>query len=300
VTRYAPQWLQSGSYAASLDRRLIGALWPSPASSGCAVTAVGTGMDLHVDPGQVAVPSANGTGTVLCTSDAVETLSGTSGIAPAPPVGTDRVDLIVCQPRSADLDGTSTQEDFIFAVVRGADGPPPGAAPMAPAGTVELAQVHVVGGSASLAPANVYDRRPFGLAVPPTIAASCRYTLTSFTTSPTPMTVQVVPFATKVFDDLSAYNGTVWTCKKAGAYFVQAQAAFNPAAGIAVNRYIYKNGVSLVLNASQTSGWNGLNLLVLERCIVGDTIDARVAINAASQVVQAGGQSFISIGYLHP
>jgi len=81
VTRYVPQWLQSGSYAASLDRRLIGALWPAPASSGCAVTAVGTGMDVHVDPGQVAVPSANNTGTVLCTSDAIETLT----LAPAPP-----------------------------------------------------------------------------------------------------------------------------------------------------------------------------------------------------------------------
>ena len=166
MTRYAPQWLQSGSYAASLDRRLIGALWPAPASSGCLVSAVGTGMDVHVDPGQVAVPSPNNTGTVLCTSDAVETLT----LAPAPPAGTDRVDLIVCQPRSVDLDGTSSQEDFIFAIVAGAEGAPPGAAPAVPAGTVALAQVHVAGGSASLVAGNITDRRPTGLAVPPTPA----------------------------------------------------------------------------------------------------------------------------------
>ena len=29
MTRYTPQWFQAGSYAASVDRRLIGALWPS-------------------------------------------------------------------------------------------------------------------------------------------------------------------------------------------------------------------------------------------------------------------------------
>jgi len=162
VTRYVPQWLQSGSYAASLDRRLIGALWPAPASSGCAVTAVGTGMDVHVDPGQVAVPSANNTGTVLCTSDAIETLT----LAPAPPAGTDRVDLVVCHPRSADLGGT-TEEDFIFAIVAGAEGAPPGAAPAVPAGTVALAQIHVAGGAASLAAGDITDRRPGSISVPP-------------------------------------------------------------------------------------------------------------------------------------
>jgi hypothetical protein len=161
VTRYSPQWLQSGSYAASLDRRLIGALWPAPACTGCGVTPAGTGMDVHVDAGQVAVPTPNNTGTVLCTSDAVETLT----LAPAPPAGTDRVDLVVCHPRSVDLDGVSNQEDFIFEIVAGAEGPPPGTPPATPAGTVALARVHVAGGAASIAAADVTDVRPFGLAV---------------------------------------------------------------------------------------------------------------------------------------
>jgi hypothetical protein len=166
VTRYAPQWIQAGNYAASADRRLIGALWPAPASAGCAVTPAGAGMDLHIAPGQVAVPTANNTGTVLCSSDAVETIpTGAGGILPAPPAGTDRVDLIVCQPRSLDLDGTSSQEDFIFAVVTGVQGAPPGARPATPAGTVALAAVHVAGGTASLTAANVTDLRPGGLAV---------------------------------------------------------------------------------------------------------------------------------------
>jgi hypothetical protein len=169
VTRFAPQWIQSGNYPASADRRLIGALWPAPASAGCAVTAAGTGMDVQVAPGQVAVPAVNGTGSVLCSSDATETLAtGAGGVLPAPPSGTDRVDLIVCQPRSLDLDGSSSQEDFIFAVVTGAQGAPPGARPATPAGTVALAAVHVAGGAASLTAADITDLRPFGLSVPST------------------------------------------------------------------------------------------------------------------------------------
>lgn len=179
MTRYVPQWLQAGSYAGSQDRRLIGALWPTPATSGCAVTPAGTGMDVHVDAGQVAVPTPNNTGTVLCTSDAIETLT----LDPAPPSGTDRVDKIVCRPRSTDLDGTSTQEDFIFDVVKGTEAPS-GAAPWpaTPAGTVALAVVLVAGGAASIAASGVFDQRPFNLAVggaasgrPPTTSTSLVY-----------------------------------------------------------------------------------------------------------------------------
>jgi hypothetical protein len=201
VTRYVPQWLQSGTYAASLDRRLIGALWPAPACSGCAVTAAGVGMDLHVDAGQVAVPSPNGTGSVLCTSDAIETVTP----APAPPAGTDRVDLIVCQPRSMDLDGVSNQEDFIFAVVAGAEGAPPGAPPAVPAGTVALAQVHVAGGSASLTAANITDRRPSGLAVPAPLPDTAPRGLVASKTNPS--TVDMIAYATAFTCPFTAQPG---------------------------------------------------------------------------------------------
>ena len=75
MTRHTPLWEQSGSYAASDDRGLLSALWPGPAVTGCAVLPPASGMTVTVDPGYAAVPSANGTGTVLCHSDAVETVA---------------------------------------------------------------------------------------------------------------------------------------------------------------------------------------------------------------------------------
>lgn len=159
MTRYTPQWLQSGSYAASQDRRLLGALWPGPASAGCAVsTPVGT-MNVNVAPGSVAVPSQNNTGSSLCTSDAIETVT----LPAAPPSGTNRIDLIICRPRGTDLDGGGNN-DFIFDSVQGSAVASP-SVPATPAGTVALATVYLTGGSASIAAANINDVRPWGLSV---------------------------------------------------------------------------------------------------------------------------------------
>jgi hypothetical protein len=135
MTRHAPLWLQASEYAATLDRRLIGALWPGPRSEGCAVAA-GGGMDVTIQPGSIAVPTANATGSTLCFSDAVETVT----LDAALPAGSDRRDLIVCHAYGGDLDG-------------------------GPAGCVKLAEVLVSGGSAAVEAAKVYDRRPGSLAV---------------------------------------------------------------------------------------------------------------------------------------
>ena len=166
MTRYQPQWLQAGSYAASQDRRLIGALWPAPASSGCAVTAQPTGMGVYIAAGQVTAPTANNTGSVLCTCDAQEVLN----LNPAPPAGTDRYDVIICRPRGQDLDG-GTNDDFIFDFVSGTAAASP-TVPAIPAGTVALANVRIVGGSATVAAGNITDRRPGSLAVPPAAPAN--------------------------------------------------------------------------------------------------------------------------------
>lgn len=159
MTRYQPLWLQSGSYAASVDRRLLQALWPVAASNGGAVTATGSGMALQAAPGQVAVPTANGTGSVVCAWDAPETVT----LDPAPPSGVNRVDLVVCQVFGNDLDG-GVNNEFRIMFVKGADG---GAAPAVPANAVALAQVAVPGGAGSIVAGNITDRRPGAMAVPP-------------------------------------------------------------------------------------------------------------------------------------
>jgi hypothetical protein len=156
VTRHTPNWLQQGSYSGAYDRDVLGALWPAPASSGCAVTT-SSGMVLNVASGRVAVPTQNNTGSTLCSSDAVEQVT----ITAAPPSGQNRYDLVICRPRGNDLDG-GTNNDFIFDVVAGTPAATP-TIPATPAGTVVLAQVYVPGGSAAVTQANIADVRPGGL-----------------------------------------------------------------------------------------------------------------------------------------
>jgi hypothetical protein len=171
MTRYAPLWLQSGSYGAGVDRRLIGALWPAARCDGGAVTATGVGMGLQAAPGYCAIPAANATGSVLCAWDAPETVS--PPLDPAPPAGTNRIDLVICQARGADLDGGSNN-DFVITYVKGAEAASP-VAPATPPGALALAQVRVNGGVASIAPADITDRRPASLAVPaPPLASAPR------------------------------------------------------------------------------------------------------------------------------
>jgi hypothetical protein len=160
MTRYTPLWLQAGSYAASVDRRLMGALWPNAASTGCLVT-LASGMTVNIAPGTVAVPTQNATGSTLCVSDAIEQVT----LAGAPASGSNRYDLIICQPRGNDLDA-GANNDFIFTTVTGVAAATP-TPPAVPAGAAALAQIYVPGGSASITAGNIVDRRPGGLPIPP-------------------------------------------------------------------------------------------------------------------------------------
>lgn len=159
MTRYTPQWLQAGSYAASVDRRLIGALWPTAASSGGAATVQAGTMSVNVAAGQVAVPSQNSTGSTLCSWDAPETVTH----AAAGGSGQNRIDVITCHPRGNDLDG-GANNDFIIDIVQGTTVTGTATPPAVPAGQVGLYQVAIAGGSAALVAGNLTDVRPGGLA----------------------------------------------------------------------------------------------------------------------------------------
>ena len=56
MTKYQPLWQQAGSYAASVDRGLLGSLWPAGGTTGAAVAAVANTMQVQAQPGTVAVP----------------------------------------------------------------------------------------------------------------------------------------------------------------------------------------------------------------------------------------------------
>jgi hypothetical protein len=174
MTRYTPLWEQAGSYAASVDRRLIAAVWPIGACTGCAVSAPGGVMSVNVAPGAVAVPSQNATGSTLCVSDAVETVPLNPGASQP------RIDLIVCQPRANDLDG-GTNNDFIFGVVAGTPAASP-SPPAVPAGQVQLAQINVAASAVQVTQANVVDSRPPRLNAMAEPALGAAAPLASFTT----------------------------------------------------------------------------------------------------------------------
>jgi hypothetical protein len=162
MTRFSPKWLQASQYAASEDRHVLGALWPNAASNGCKVTPSGA-MDVEIAPGSVAVPitGAGGLASVLCVSDAVETVT----LDPADAAGLDRVDAVICLARSVEF-GNGATEDFIFDKVTGAAAAPGSTvSPAIPPNAVLLAEVMVRGGAAAVNDYDVYDHRPFGLAV---------------------------------------------------------------------------------------------------------------------------------------
>lgn len=166
MTRYTPLWLQSGSYAASVDRRLMAALWPTARCDGMAV-AFSAGMTVTIAPGNAAVPTPNSSGVTLCVSDAQEQL-----VLPAAPAsGQNRYDLVVVRPRGTDLDG-GVNNDFIFDFVSGAPAASNPPFPGTPAGCLALANILQVGGSAAITPANIFDARPSSLAIGATVPDS--------------------------------------------------------------------------------------------------------------------------------
>jgi len=154
MTRQTPTWLQQGSYAASVDRRLPGMIWPTAACYGGVVT-VSSGMTVNIAVGSIAVPTANNTGTAVCCWDAVEQCT----LAAAPASGSNRYDLVVCQLRGNDIDG-GANNDFLFVNVTGTAAATP-TVPAVPNNAVAVAQIYVPGGSASVTAGNITDVRPF-------------------------------------------------------------------------------------------------------------------------------------------
>jgi hypothetical protein len=314
VTRFTPLWLQAGSYAASVDRRLIGALYPDARSSGCALTATGA-MDIQVSPGSVAVPLVGGVGSVLCVSDDVETVT----LPPAPGAGVDRIDLVICQARGADIDG-GANDDFLYTSVQGAPTAPPAVAPPVPANAVALGSVYLVGGSAAVDPAKITDLRPGALAVPavaaPVTVHAKMYRQAAMNIS---SAAQVAPF-----DTADTLNGNVNTpgvisgLNTANARFIipidgrylfaAMLNASPPANSMTLYCNMRKNGQSTVGSAGapwiagQAQWGQGPTAAAGVVCRAGDYLEVVWQTNSATAApIQGGaGQSWATVDYLGP
>ncbi|HEY2302999.1 MAG TPA: hypothetical protein VGH66_13965 [Acidimicrobiales bacterium] len=301
MTLYPPQWLQAGSYAAGVDRRLIGALWPGPASSGCAVSPSSL-MTLNVAAGQVAVPSPNNTGSTLCTSDAVATVTLTAASGSNP-----RIDLVTCHPRGADLDG-GTNNDFIFDFITGTPAASP-AVPATPAGQVALAQIYVGTGVTSIVAGNITDVRPgfLGISNPQTVQ---RYQFRGYRAAALtgPATANT-PFQficdTKVFDPAGCYSTStgLYTCPAAGLYLFRGQLSFSLTAAGNCASYAYRNGAndtSSVITATAAATTMPQNVQLFS-CAAGDTLALWGQSSIASVPVRVNTpESGLSIAYLGP
>jgi hypothetical protein len=321
MTRYTPDWLQQGSYSAAMDRRVLQALYPNPASAGCAVS-VGSGMTVNVAAGQVAVPTANATGSLVCTSDAVEPVA-----LAAAPSSNSRIDLVVCQARGNDLDG-GANNDFIFAPVTGTVAASP-VAPAVPANAVALAQIAVGTGVAAIVAANITDARPALLnpaGEPATTSANLitKPDLTgqlwvakggvnggawrkagdalkarvyrSAAVSPGAVNAfNAMPFDTVSYDayGLMALSSTPFTCPLAGVWELRGASAMFPLA----SRFIvalFKNGTEVARGHDVTgtaAAGTGGPVTDLQPLAVGDTIQLQIFVSAASVNIGVGAAS---------
>ena len=145
MTRFAPLWQQAGSYAASVDRYLIGALRPVGGCNAAALSLVNNTMNVSVAAGDCVVPLQSGQGSALCHWDAAEVVT----LAAAPPSGQTRVDLIVCQVRDNALDAGGNN-DFIITAVTGTPSTGFPAIPAAPTNAYALGTCTVGGAVANL------------------------------------------------------------------------------------------------------------------------------------------------------
>jgi hypothetical protein len=325
MTRYTPLWEQAGSYAASIDRRLIAAVWPPAAVTGCAVTAQAGTMLVNVAAGAVAVPSQNSTGSTLCVSDAVEQ------VAIGAASGQNRIDLVICRPRGTDLDG-GTNNDFIFDTVAGVPAASP-APPATPAGTVLLAQILVPTGSVAVTQPNITDTRPALLnpaGEPPTTSASlvtrtdtlgevwiaksgvnsglwrkARDVLSArlWRNAAFSITAGDVGFS---FDNISydafaMYSAGVFTVPIAGLYRMSGVLAAN---GTAAGQWYYatinQNGTARARNSAQAGAAGGIYAGVSDqlRCAAGDQITLSHRASVALSGLPSECNTNFSIAYV--
>jgi hypothetical protein len=155
MTRFTPLWQQGGSYAAAVDRNLVGALYPVGAASGAVPAPVANTMNVSIPPGRAAVPLQAGANSALCAWDAAEVVTSPA----APPAGNTRIDLIILQVRDPQLDA-GINNDFIFQVLSGAPSTGTPVAPTVPTNALAVCQYTVPAAVANLNGVTVVDVRP--------------------------------------------------------------------------------------------------------------------------------------------
>jgi hypothetical protein len=303
MARYQPLWQQSGTYQATRDRQLMGALWPGGACTGGVSSAVAATMQVSVAAGVAAVPLQSGQGSALCSWDAAEvtTLANATHTA-----AQTRIDLIIVQYRDNALDAGGNN-DFIVTNVTGTPATTGSqVAPATPANALVIAQVSVVGGIANLNAAPFVDYRQTGLAIPSSLHASAwRNAAFNATTTNTDFAMDMETWDTaNIFTPGSA----LWTLPVAGFWRLHAQVAVTATASgqwLSVYWILNSNASIAIVSGAHASSGN------VFRCDAAVTVKAaagdqyRIQIGASvtlAGISGAGGQwnTLTNVDYLGP
>jgi hypothetical protein len=281
MTRYQPLWQQSGTYPATQDRQLMGALWPGGGVSGGACTTVAATMQVSAAAGTAAVPLTSGQGAALCRWDAAEVTTLANAVHP----GTQtRIDLVIVQVRDNALDAGGNN-DFIVTNVTGTPATTGSqVAPATPANAMVLAQVTVLGAIANLNAATIVDYRPFALgAMANSVRCQVWRSAAGFAIANT--TNVIIQWDTADFDPTGMWNGVgAFTVKIPGIYLVAWQCSLptgGSGTGAVMQANLYRNGAaaqgangSIGTTGGPFGGTSGGSRLL--PLVVGDTLQTNL------------------------
>lgn len=295
MTRYAPLWQQAGTYSASLDRDLLGTLWPSGGAAGNPPVNVNNTMNVSIPAGQCAVALAAGQGSALCTWDAAEVVT----LPAAPGAGTSRYDVVICQVRDNALDA-GPNNDFIFTYASGTAAASP-TVPATPNNAYAICNVLVPGAAANLNTATLTDRRGLGLAVP-ALSIHSRVRLNANTAV---SQGAVIPYNQVDHDPMGLYSMTTraWTIPAAGYYLIAGVLAGTGSANQTLVVVLNKGGtgVTTFFNLSSPAALWGQAFMGLELFAVGDqiTLQSNGTVPTLIGATGAGLYTHAQLQYLH-
>jgi hypothetical protein len=297
MARYAPLWQQFSSYAASQDRSLIAALWPSGGLRGGAVTAVANTMTASVAPGTIAVPLQAGQGSALCMWDANETVT----IAAAPPSGQSRIDLVVAQVRDNALD-SGGNNDFIFSAVTGTAAASNPAVPAVPTNAAAVAQVLVPGAAGNLNTATI--TMPSSPLSPGDVLHAAVFRNAAFNATST-KTAIAFDTVDRDLTGLWVAGRTAFVLPVTGWWQASSAVTARPASGYQLCTMLDQAGslsatiAQIAVHSSTTYPWTSLAQRSFY-AVAGDTLQVSAQIQGATSVAGVAGRNwtYATLDYL--
>lgn len=302
MTLKPPNWMQLGTYSATIDREVLDTLFAAAGVVNVTDLAViqrgaGANMSVDVPAGECVVTGTDlaGQGKYLCKSDATVNVV----IATAPGTGQSRIDLIVATVRDQDQNGLAHNDWIIQAVTGTAAATGSQVAPAVPASSLLLAQIAVGPNVTTILTANIADKRVLVNLIGPqrgNPAGDATGTGNASVTSGSAVTINM---ASNFVKGGTTFGSNGYTVPVAGGYAVSAMAAWNPANAGLCQIVILKNGIAVpgaVSNFSALAGgWVTPSVSKDILCAAGDLITVQTTQFTGAAVSLLSGNSSLSV-----